>query len=215
MTEKKVLAQQIKADLAKDLEETKKEVSPTAPENKGKRDLIAPNELEKEDYEEILSLMETIRTTATKVSEQKKQAEEAELDQKLQRSENVPFEQKSSGSLPCKLVKSSDKITITPVDNSPYIKRLQGQKSYSEKYLEKTQKESPDKHDNKLPTPSKKRNKPTDKLTNLLLGELNNKNLLQYFQNNNVKSIKLDNNNLVIEYNDKQAKETKALNNQE
>ncbi|CAI2188759.1 12570_t:CDS:2 [Funneliformis geosporum] len=147
MTEnqKKILAQQIKADLAKDLEETKKEVSSTAPENKGKRDLIAPNELEKEDYEEILSLMETIRTTATKIGEQKKQAEEAELDQKLQRAENVPFEQKLSESLPCKLVKLSDKITITPVDNSPYIKRLQGKKSASEKYLEKTQKENPDK----------------------------------------------------------------------
>ena len=92
---KKLLANQIKEDLQKDLEKVKKEgwssgsltyinrpwggcgipcgeegyivlVSPD--KNKGKRDLIAPSELEKEDYDQIVSLIEEIRTTGEKVS---------------------------------------------------------------------------------------------------------------------------------------------------
>src|SRR4051794_9010964 len=45
--------------------------------------------------------------------------------------------------------------------------------------------------------------------------KLNDKTLLQYFQKNNVKSIKLESNKLIIEYNGKSQKETKEINNQE
>jgi len=45
--------------------------------------LIAPSELEKEDYDQIASLIEEIRTTGEKVSEQKEQEENARIDQKL------------------------------------------------------------------------------------------------------------------------------------
>jgi hypothetical protein len=58
-------------------------------------------------------------------------------------------------------------------------------------------------------------NKPTNELSNSLPKELNDKTLLEYFQKNNVKSIKLENNELVIEYNGKQEKENKTINNQE
>lgn len=104
----KILANQIKADLQKDLEKAEKEgkVSLTYinrprggcdipcgeegyivlahPEkSKGKRDLIAPSKLEKEDYEEILSLIEQVRATGQKVAEQKKQEWENKKDQRL------------------------------------------------------------------------------------------------------------------------------------
>lgn len=97
---KKILAQQIKADLQKDLDKVQKGdtihnltyvnrpwgecdipdgeegyivlISPDAPENKGKRELIAPSELEKKDYDEIVSLIKQVNTTREKVSEQKK-----------------------------------------------------------------------------------------------------------------------------------------------
>ncbi|CAG8505581.1 5713_t:CDS:2 [Paraglomus brasilianum] len=75
---KKLLANQIKEDLQKDLEKVKKEGW-----SSGKRDLIAPSELEKEDYDQIVSLIEEIRTTGEKVSEQKEQEENARIDQKL------------------------------------------------------------------------------------------------------------------------------------
>ncbi|KLL02038.1 MAG: hypothetical protein MRERC_5c61 [Mycoplasmataceae bacterium RC_NB112A] len=108
---KKVLANQIKEDLQKDLEKVQKGstshhltyvnrpwagcdipcgeerfivlFSPDAPENKGKRNLITPSELEKDDYDEIVSLIKQVNTTREKVSKQKQQEWDAKIDQKL------------------------------------------------------------------------------------------------------------------------------------
>lgn len=116
---KKILAQQIKEDLQKDLEKVQKGntshhltyinrpwdgcgvpqgeegfivlVFSDAPENKGKRDSIAPSELEKEDYEEIVNLIKQVNATREKVTEQKRQEEGAKIDQKLKSNPKMFF----------------------------------------------------------------------------------------------------------------------------
>jgi len=45
--------------------------------------------LEKGDYGEILSLIEQVRTTGEKVNEQKKQEENARIDQKISSKPNI------------------------------------------------------------------------------------------------------------------------------
>jgi hypothetical protein len=117
-SQKKVLFNQIKEDLQKDLVKVQEEtghsltyinrpwggcdipvgeegyivlVSPDKLENKGKRDKIAPSELERQDYEEIVSLIKRVKITREEVIKQKKQKKENEINQKLKGNPKVFF----------------------------------------------------------------------------------------------------------------------------
>jgi hypothetical protein len=115
---KKLLANQIKEDLRKDLAKVREDtnhsltyidvpwgqcevpveewgcivlLSPDKLENKGKKDKIAPNELERKDYEEIVSLIKHIDITRKEVIKQREEKKENEINKNIKNNSKCFF----------------------------------------------------------------------------------------------------------------------------